>query len=71
MTKKEKKARQERIEDLMFKYQVVSDFIKTLGKFCVDAPTLSDATVEVEVVKIAIEDLGNLKGLILLPFGSR
>jgi len=70
MTKKEKKARQERNEELAFKYQIVNDFIKTLVRFRGDAPTLFEETVDVKIIKAAVQDLENLKDLISYPLTS-
>ena len=67
MTKKEKKARQERNEELAFKYQIANDFIKTLVRFRGDAPTLFEETMDVKIIKTAIQDLESLKDRILYP----
>jgi len=67
MTKKEKKARQERNEELAFKYQIANDFIKTLVRFRGDVPTLFDTIIDVQVIRVAVNQLENIKSLIIYP----
>jgi len=70
MTKKEKKARQERNEELAFKYQIANDFIKTLIRLYGDAPSLFRETIDVKIIKDAVIELDVLKDLLLYPLTS-
>ena len=63
MTKKERKARTLHREELLVKYQLVSDFVRQLSVVYEKSLGLFDETVDYAIFKKAISDMDLLKEL--------